>query len=40
LSDIKGVLVHGPVGIGKSLLISHVLATIGKTLSVVKVTPA
>ena len=28
LNDIKGVLVHGPVGIGKSLLVSHVLESL------------
>ena len=39
VQDIKGVLVHGPAGIGKSMLLSHVLSTFD-SVRVVQLSPA
>ena len=39
LNDIKGVLVHGPAGIGKSLLIQTVLSAV-EGLTVIRLGPA
>ena len=38
LTSIKGVLVHGPAGIGKSHLVQSVLAPLN--LKVIRVTPS
>ena len=44
LASVKGVLVHGPAGIGKTLAVSTVLqrikARLGNDLTIVKLTPA